>query len=40
MLYNIFPGGNTILHLFIEKEQDDDLEEVFKLSQPNMQDLT
>lgn len=29
LLYNIFPGGNTILHLLIEGDQIDDIQQLF-----------
>ena len=35
MLYNILPGGNTILHKLILNDQPDDVETIFKMSQPD-----
>ena len=39
MYFNILPGGDTILHKLCDKEQTDDLITIFKLSQPDPQDL-
>jgi len=40
MLLNIFPHGNSCLHLLCKNEQPDDVVELFKASQPNNSDLT
>mmetsp|Transcript_28428 Transcript_28428/g.27394 ORF Transcript_28428/g.27394 Transcript_28428/m.27394 type:complete len:281 (-) Transcript_28428:88-930(-) len=39
MLLNIFPEGNSCLHLLCTNDQPDDVQELFKLSQPNVSKL-